>query len=343
MIKKIKWVKAMNKMKNVLLALTKLTILIVWSGFCLLLGARYFETGRVPSFLESFVEADNHTGGTILVSGTCILKKDKTKKKGLLRDQLTVYKDDGKVFHGIVRKDKEFVECDRDIALIDTLPLIQNVFKYKLIEVPKEDIIFEDKVEKVIVKDWSFLEKKKKIVSGVACLNIKDERIPNFIDDEILILKVEGIIGDDDNAEMEMVRVKDNVSLRCQYKNVYLSDVKEEKKKVENKKSLLNSKVYVSGRCLPHKTNVSSLPVKLNNYLLKEMPIRVIEEDIENGRVNLVSGVILEENNPILAYNIQGKSVDLPIKGHIVQCSNTVDNPISIIENPIIQKSEGDK
>lgn len=328
----------MSKAKNIILFLLKLIMLVAWSTGCFFFGARYFETGRIPNFLQSEFGGQTYTGGTILISGTCSLKSDKTKKKGLLRDQLTVFKDDGKILQGVVRKDKTFVDCDRNSISIDTMPLLVNIFKYKLIEVPSDDIIFEEIKKETPRKDWSFLEKRTVLMSGTNCTDYKKEPVPNFIENEVIILKATDLGRE--NAKLDLIRKKDQFSLVCEYKNISITDKKEIKK--EEIKTVMNQVVYVSGRCLSHKTNISNLPVKLSNYVLKETPIRVISEKIIKNKIVSVSGVILEENNPILSIQREGKEIPLPIKGHVVECNNSIENPISVIENPILIEKEGE-
>lgn len=333
----------MNKLKSALFFSLKLLIFLTWGAYSFYIGARYYETGRVPSLVYKYLGAEKNklTGGTILVSGTCVLMKNSLKKKGLLRDQLTVFKEKGNLIKGVVRKDKTFVNCDKNKIDIDHMPLLQNIFIHQLIKVSDEDIIFEEKVVKKQKKDWSFLEKKEFLMTASSCTNHKKEPVPNFIEEEVVILKATHI--NMKNAKLDMIRKKDNLSLICEYENVSVFDKKEKIVKKKEVSSIMNKRVYVSGRCIPHKSNVSSLPVKLNNYILKESPIRVIDEKFVDDKLKMVSGVILEENDPVLSYDIQGKNVKLPIKGHIVECVRSLENPISVIENPILREKEGEQ
>lgn len=342
MVTEIKWTKTMNKLKSLLFSLAKIIIFISWGAYAFFMGARYYETGRVPALVAKYLGAPiSLTGGTVLVSGTCEFQEDSLKKKGLLRDQVTIFKDDGEILKGVVRKDKTFVNCDRELVDIDQMPLLQNVLIHKLIEVPENDIIFEEKVVVKEVKDWSFLEKKNVMMTASSCKDHKEEPVENFIEKEVTILKAKHISMDD--AELSMIRTDDNKSLICNYKNVFISEKKAVKvEEKEERLSLMDQRVYVTGRCIPHKTNISNLPVKLNNYLLKETPIRVIDERYDGKKLKMVSGVILEENDPVLSYKIDGEDIKLPILGHAVECLKSIENPISVIENPILKDKEGE-
>lgn len=289
--KKVSRVKKISlQIQDLLRKILKIMVIILLPIVAFVVGARLFEQGHLAK-----------KGANLRITGMCKTQSGQIRDD-LAQDQIIISGMSAKHIEGILRKTREYVNCDLDKVALDTLGPISDLFKATEENIPSltkfKETIKEEKVE-----DFKQYENKAFIISGV-CKSSEGKNLPPFIDQKVEVANVRPLKEEPGEFVFYGIR-EDKVTLLCKSTDVTIKDYSQQKMdssiSMSNNVSYLGKKMLITGLCTPdfRVYKDTNRKPEVSFYDLTNTPVEVVEEEIVDGNIKALAGIVADQDAKI--------------------------------------------
>lgn len=289
--KKVSKIKKISlKIQHILKQFLKVAAVVLLPVIAFVVGARLFEQGHLGK-----------KGANLRISGVCQTQSGQIRDD-LAQDQIIVSAISAKHIEGILRKTREYVNCDLNKVAIDTLGPISDIFKSTQENIPMLTK-FKEAVKEEKVDDLKRYENKAFMVSGV-CKSAEGKNLPPFIDQKVEIANVKPLKEEPGEFMFYGIR-SDKVTLLCKSTDVTIKDYSQQKIDssiaMGNNVSYIGKKMLITGLCTPDFRIYKGTNRKpeVNFYDLTNTPVEVVEEEVVDGNIKALAGIIADQDAKI--------------------------------------------